>query len=374
MRLLDNFGQPALRQQWDTILGQGRLPHAMLLYGEPGSGILPAALSIANDILCQIPTAGKACRKCPSCNRVQKLIHPDLHFLLPLAGAKSLSEDYYDAWREAITSNPWMNLFQWTQQSDVEGKQVDIHKADIEHVTSSLSYAAYEGRNKVLVIWMSQFLAKEGNRLLKMIEEPPSETYFILVTNQREQILPTIRSRCMQFFIPPIESPEMNRLLIENYGVESKTAERISYQSVNDMGKALSLIQNSIINFKDELTAWFRAVLSRKASDMASWSTKMAGLEKEEQKQFLLFAISSVREILRDKSDQHLFTQQIAGREMFRYMNENFNPEVWQPVVQGMQTAYEKIARNANTKVLWLFLTITIKNQLSAYRLQHINT
>ncbi len=374
MRLLDEFGQPGIRQQWDTILQQGKLPHAILLYGEPGSGILPGALSLANDILCTSPRQGKACRVCPSCHRAQKLIHPDFHFLLPLAGAKSLSTEYYGPWREAIATNPWLNVFQWTQFSDVEGKQVDIHKEDIQQVTSAFSLEAYEGGNKVLIIWMGQFLTKEGNRLLKMIEEPPDQTYFILVTNQREHILPTIRSRCMQVFFPPIAEIEIHRMLMEEYNIDEKPAERISHQSVNDMGKALALAHNSMLNFKDELTTWFRTILGRKGNDIAAWATKMGGQDKEEQKQFLLFAISSVREILREKSDGNNYDQQAGGREMFRYMNENFNPEVWQPVVQGMQTGHEKISRNANTKLLWLFLTMTIKNQLAAYRLQHINT
>ena len=372
MRLLDEFGQPALRRQWDIVLEQGKLPHAILMYGEPGSGILPGALSLANDILCTSPQKGKACRVCPSCNRTQKLIHPDLHFLIPLAGAKSLSTEYLTEWREAIATNPWLNVFQWTQFSDVEGKQVDIHKEDVQQTTSTLSLQSYEGGNKVLIIWMSQFLAKEGNRLLKLIEEPPDDTYFILITNQREQILPTIRSRCMQIFFPPIADHQISRMLAEEYGIDEKITERISSQAVNDMNKALALAQNSMLNFKDELITWFRTILGRKGNEMATWSTKMAGQEKEEQKQFLLFAISSVREILREKTDSSLHTAS-SGREMFRYMNENFNPEVWQRIVQEMQTGYEKLSRNANTKILWLFLTMTLKNQLMAYRLQHIN-
>src|SRR5688572_2841611 len=161
MELLNEFGQPAIRQQWNTILEQGKLPHALLLYGEPGSGILPGALSLANDILCQSPRDGKACRECASCRRARKLIHPDLHFLLPLAGAKSLTTEFLEPWREAITANPWLNVFQWTQFSDVEGKQVDIHKEDIQNVTSALCLESFEGRNKVLIIWMAQFLSKE---------------------------------------------------------------------------------------------------------------------------------------------------------------------------------------------------------------------
>lgn len=371
MRLFEDFGQPAIRQQWDTILQQDKLPHAILLYGEPGSGILPGALSLAYDILCSSPVNGKACLKCSSCNRSHKWIHPDLHFLLPLAGAKSLTTEYLSSWREAISTNPWMNVFQWTQFAEVEGKQVDIHKEDIQQVTSDLCMQSFEGGNKVLIIWMAQFLTKEGNRLLKMIEEPPEQTYFILVTNQREHILPTIRSRCMQCFFPPIEEKEIVRLLSEEYNIEKTTSERIALQSGNDMGKALALAQNSMLNFKDELTSWFRIMLGRKGNEMAGWASKMGSQEKEEQKQFALYAIAAIRDILKEFNGNH---PSQAGHEMTQYMHENFNPEVWHPVIHELQTGYEKIARNANAKLLWLSMTIKIKNQLAIYRYQHINT
>ena len=369
MRLLDEFGQPAIRKQWDTILQQEKLPHAILIYGDPGSGILPGALSLANDILCTRPKEGRACRNCPSCNRAQKWIHPDFHFLLPLAGAKSLSRDYLEQWREALSTNPWLNVFQWTQFCDAEGKQVDIHKEDILAVTNDLCLQSYEGNNKVLIIWMAQFLSKEGNRLLKMIEEPPEQTYFILVTNQREQILPTIRSRCMQCFFPPIEEKELIRLLTQEYAIEDSAAQRIALQSGNDMGKALSLAQNSMLNFKDELTLWFRVMLGKKGNEMTSWASKMGSQEKEEQKQFALFAMDSIRDILKEFNSTHLPKQ---GREMNIYMHENFDPAVWHKVIQELQSGYEKISRNANTKLLWIYITIQIKNQLAIHRYQHI--
>ncbi|HUR30835.1 MAG TPA: hypothetical protein VMZ69_05350, partial [Saprospiraceae bacterium] len=330
MKLLDEFGQPLIRQQWDTILQQGKLPHAILLYGEPGSGILPGALSLAYDILCASPKNNKACKECPPCNRTQKWIHPDLHFLLPLAGSKSLTTEYLDPWREALSTNHWLNVFQWTQFCDVEGKQVDIHKEDIQHTVSDLCLQSYEGGNKVLIIWMAQFLTKEGNRLLKMIEEPPDQTYFILVTNQREHILPTIRSRCMQCFFPPIDETEMVSLLTNIHQIEKTAAERIARQSGNDMNKAMALAQNSMLNFKDELTTWFRIMLAKKGNEMSAWASKMGGQDKEEQKQFALYAMAGVREILKefDGADRPG-----TGREMIKYMHENFDHEVWYTVI-----------------------------------------
>lgn len=374
MTLLDNFGQPAIRLQLDTILSSGRLPHALLFYGESGAGILPAALSLANDILCTEPIHGKACRQCPSCNRAGKFIHPDLHFLLPLAGSKARTSEFLEPWREAIATNPWMNIFQWTQFCDVEGKQVDIHKEDIQQVTGNMNLQAYEGGNKVLIIWMAQFLAKEGNRLLKMIEEPPEHTYFILLTNQREQILPTIRSRCMQVFFPPMEEDQILRLLVEEYKVSRTEAPLIARQSVNDMGRALALAHNTMMNFKDEMATWFRALIGRKGHELGIWSAKMGSQDKEEQKQFALYAIAFIRNILWAIPGNAETLHTPDGGEMIKYLHQHYHPEAWHPAVKGLQEAHEKISRNANTKLLWLALSVSIKNQLAAYRLQHINS
>ncbi|HEY3386603.1 MAG TPA: hypothetical protein VGK46_08845, partial [Saprospiraceae bacterium] len=282
--------------------------------------------------------------------------------------------EYLDHWRDAIATNPWLNVFQWTQFCDVEGKQVDIHKEDIQHVTADLSLQAFEGGNKVLIIWMAQFLAKEGNRLLKMIEEPPEHTYFILVTNQREQILPTIRSRCMQVFFPPMEENEILRLLVEDYKIERTEAPLIARQSVNDMGRALALAHNSMMNFKDEMAAWFRAIIARKGHELTTWSNKMGSQEKEEQKQFALFSIAFIRNILWAIPGNPDVNYSVDGSEMIKYLHQHYHPEAWYSTLRGLQETHEKISRNANTKLLWLSLSVSIKNQLAAYRLQHINS
>ena len=371
MRLIDDFGQPTIRHQWDNILRQGRLPHAMLFYGEPGYGLLPGALSIANDILCITPVEGKACRQCPSCNRAQKFIHPDLHFLLPLAGAKSVTTDFLVDWRSAMQKNPWLNVFSWTQFAEVEGKQVDINKEDFHKVTHELCMQPYEGGNKVLIIWMAQYLTKEGNRLLKLIEEPPQDTYFILVTSQREQILPTIRSRCMQVFFPPIEEAGIVRLLNTQYNIDPTTAARIAKQADHDMDKALALTQNTMFDFNEEMAAWFRMLLSKKGNDIVIWSAKMGSQEKEEQKQFALFALSTIRKIL----GAHAHTAKpSAGNDMIEYLSRQYDPEVWHEIMRQIQSANEKIGRNANAKLLWLSLSISLKNHMAKFRLQHINT
>lgn len=365
------FGQPVLREQLDTLLVQGRVPHAVLFYGEPGYGILPAALSLATDLLCGSPVEGKACLQCASCHRAVGLIHPDLHFLFPLAGSKSLSTEYYETWRETITTNPWLNVFQWTQATEVEGKQLDIHKEDIMHTTSRFSLESYEGRNKVMIIWMAQYLAREGNRLLKMIEEPPAGTYFILITHQREQILQTIRSRCIQLHCPPIRDEVMMDLLMTQYHVSPSDAKRMTQQAGQDMNRATSLIQGAGVNFSDTMIAWFRGLVTRRVSDLATWSSQMGGLEKEEQKQFALYTLAFLRQLLSAAADADHGNK--AQSDMIRYLQQTYAPDMWYAVMTDLQSAYEKITRNANTKLLWLALSLAVKNHLSASRLSTIN-
>jgi DNA polymerase-3 subunit delta' len=372
MQFGNQFGQPTIRRQLDIVLEQGRLPHAVLFYGEPGAGLLPAALSLAQDILCSSPIDGKACHQCTSCHRAEKLIHPDLHFLFPLAGSKSLSTEYLPQWREAVEANPWMNVFQWTQYCDVEGKQVDIHKEDVSNTIADFCMTSFEGGNKVMIIWMAQFLAKEGNRLLKLIEEPQPSCYFILLSNQREQILPTIRSRCMQVFLPPVSDIEIIKILKEKHNVDETKAMQIAKQAGNDIGRAISLIHDELFDFMDELTFWFRALLNKKGHDLVNWSNKMGSQDKEEQKQFALFVIGYIRKMLWYSTPGEVTTFNQERENMMKYLHEQFSPEVWYEVMQALQLCFEKISRNANTKLLWLSLSIMIKNQLATSRLPYI--
>lgn len=372
--LLDYFGQPAIRTQLDVILEQGRLPHAVLMYGEPGSGTLPGALSLATDILCTSPANGKACRQCTSCHRAEKFIHPDLHFLLPLAGSKSLSTEYYPQWREVLQTNPWLDLYQWSQYGDMEGKQADIHSADVRQTVTTLSLQAFEGHNKVLIIWMAHFLEREGNRLLKLIEEPPANTYFILVTHQRDRILPTIRSRCMQLYFPPMEEEAMLHLLTEVYQLPTSKAESVVAQSVRDMSIAMTLTQGSGTDFRDDLATWFRALISGKTQDIVVWSNAMGSREKEQQKQFALYALSFLRNLLWAYGAENIKPHPAGGEEMIRFIRSNYEPVTWQYLVESLQGVVEKTGRNASTKLMWLAQSIGIKNHLAVHRLQHINS
>ena len=373
MAVTNDFGQPAIREHLDQLLAQDRLPHAILFYGEPGHGMLPATLSLARDLLCREPVAGKACGQCASCHRATELIHPDLHFLLPLPGAQSLSTEFYAPWRKAVADNPWLDVYDWSFAADSEGKRVDMHVKDVLTTIHQLSLQPFEGGRKVLVIWMAQFLAKEGNRLLKLIEEPPAETYFIFITSHREQVLTTIRSRCMQVFFPPVAQEEVERMLVSFAGVDPVTASSVAPQAGQDIARAIAIARQSGIDFRQDLANWFRAIVARKGADIVRWANTMAGREREQQKQFCLFAIQAVRDVLWVTSGARPAEQTAAGKELVGYLSRQFPPESWHHVLASLQETFEKIGRNANTKVLWMFLGIDLKNHLAAARQNAIN-
>jgi len=373
MAVTNEFGQPNIRAALDRQLSQDRLPHAMLFYGEPGHGMLPAALSVARDLLCHQPVEGKACQNCPSCHRATELIHPDLHFLLPLPGTKSLSTAFYDPWRKAVADNPWLDVFEWSFHADDEGKRVDMHVLDVLATLQQLTMQPFEGGRKVLIIWMAEFLAKEGNRMLKFIEEPPAETYFIFITSHREQVLTTIRSRCMQLFFPPVEDAEVSRLLQSFAGFSAAAADTLAPQAGRDVGRALAMSRQTGVDFRQDLAVWFRAIVARKGADLILWANGMAGRDREQQKQFCRFAIQAVRDVLWVHAGARSAAETAAGKELVEYLSRQFPPEGWADVLSALQDTFEKIGRNANTRGLWMFLGVHLKNHLAMARHQHIN-
>jgi hypothetical protein len=178
----------------------------------------------------------------------------------------------------------------------------------------------------------------------------------------------------MQLYFPPMEQEEILRLLVEEYKIDRNEAPLIARQSVQDMGRALAVAHNTRMNFKDEMAAWFRAIIGRKGHELAVWSNKMGSQEKEEQKQFALYAIAFIRNILWAIPGNAQSEYPVEGGEMIKYLHQHYQPDAWHPAIQGLQSTHEKISRNANTKLLWLALSISLKNQLAAYRLQHINS
>jgi len=196
MQLATVIGQEKVKQSLTQLVDAARIPHAMLFLGPAGSGKLAMAIALAQYILCEQKAGGESCGVCRQCLKASKLVHPDLHFSYPFIGSKLTSLEYITQWRSAILDNPYLEVNQWLQLIGAENKQGNINKDECLRIIKQLSLKSFESDYKILILWLPEYLQKEGNRLLKLIEEPPEKTIFILVAEAQERILNTILSRC----------------------------------------------------------------------------------------------------------------------------------------------------------------------------------
>ena len=186
-------GQEALKSTVKQQIDAGRWPHASLMYGPKGAATLAFGLSVARRLMV---TGAREEIRVNTGEKMDKLVHPDVHLVFPVQGDKSISDAFLKDWRGMVLQNPYMAISDWASVHATQRGNVNINVKECNNVIQKLSLKAFEGGNKVLVMWGAEFMGNNGNRLLKLLEEPPEKTYIILVAEDLERILPTIISRC----------------------------------------------------------------------------------------------------------------------------------------------------------------------------------
>ncbi|RME99505.1 MAG: hypothetical protein D6772_07635 [Bacteroidetes bacterium] len=209
MKFSELIGQEQPKAAFRQMMESDRLPHALLLLTAPGSGGLPLAWALAQYLLCAQPVHGDSCGHCSHCHKAAKLIHPDLHFSYPTVGTKVTADSFLAQWRSALLDNPYLEINDWLQQIGAENKQGNINKDECQRILRVLSLKSFESPRKIMIIWLAEYLGNEGNRLLKLIEEPPAGTTFILITENQDRILNTILSRCQLVRVHPLSDEEV---------------------------------------------------------------------------------------------------------------------------------------------------------------------
>jgi DNA polymerase-3 subunit delta' len=238
------IGQKIVKEKLLLSVLQNHVSHSQLFLGPEGNGSLALALAYAQYLNCEnklekaVPDGRQdSCGKCPSCIKSQKMIHPDIHFSFPVFKLKSgsenpaLSSDFNKPWREAVLSNPYQNLSDWLDFIDAENKQGNISADECRLIIHDLSMKTFESKHKVMIIWMAEQLGKEGNILLKLLEEPPDHTLLILIAENRDQLLPTILSRCQIISIPRLSDDDLLDVLMNKHGLHREAAAKIVRQS-----------------------------------------------------------------------------------------------------------------------------------------------
>ncbi|SFN56419.1 DNA polymerase III subunit [Salegentibacter flavus] len=375
----DIIGLAHIKKHLTTTADNNRIPHAQLFVGNSGSGTLPMAIAYAQYVLCK-NTGGENKYGKEACNlRFKNLAHPDLHFAFPVANNEKIkthavSGHFMEEWRNFVKSNPYGSLFDWYQDLGIENKQGKIGVDEAQDIVKSLSLKAYEGGFKVMLIWMAEKMNREAaNKLLKLIEEPPNKTLFILIAEEEEQIIQTIRSRCQTLHFPPLPEAEIAEHIIKKENCKQEEALKIAHQANGSYTRALHLLQNNAGDeqFETWFINWVRSAFKAKGNkstvlELIAWSEEIAGLGRESQKSFLLYCMDFFRQSLMYNYKANSLVYLEPRTKGFQI--KNFAPYVHGgnilEINQALEEAIYHIGRNANSKIVLTNLSIKLTRYL----------
>ncbi len=403
MQFSNIIAQGAAKQQLAELVQHNRLSHALLFLGKEGSGALPLALSFAQYIVCdtvngkapaapslfgdEAPAAtdkaltADSCGNCPSCSKAQKFAHPDIHFSYPVIprkpGDKPLSTDYINEWREFIRLSPYGNAFDWLQFINAENKQGNISASECNDIIHKLSLKSFESGYKILIMWMPEYLGKEGNKLLKLIEEPPPDTLFILVAESESQILPTILSRCQLVRIPVLGTADIAGALTERANIPPDQARQVASISEGNYREALQLVQHAEEDWQDLLREWLNATLKGGPVAQVKWIDEISKLGREKQKQFLRYFNHLLEQSIRLRSlgpqSAHAQLMPEKERDFAARLNKLADTSQQQAIIEELDKASYYIERNAHGKMLFHALTIKLLHIIADKSLLLVN-
>jgi DNA polymerase III subunit delta' len=393
MHFKNVIGQTDVKRGLVDLVQNNRLSHALLFAGKEGSGALPMAIAFAQYLLCEnrqqpveraeggggrdhtvaMPTNGSvpdSCGVCPACVKTQKLAHPDLHFSYPVipkkSGDKPVSGDYAPEWREFISQYPYGNAFDWLQFIGAENKQGNITAHECADIIRKLSLKSFESGYKILIMWMPEYLGNEGNKLLKLIEEPPPDTLFLLVAENDSLLLPTILSRVQMVKIPMLEPEDIEKALIERGGAPPEQARQIAVISEGNYREAGQLIRHAEDDWEGLLREWLNAILKTGPVAQVNWIEEMSKLGRERQKQFLRYFSHLLEQAIRlrfmDPARLHIPDKE---KDMALRLNKIADISCQKAIVEELDRAAYYIERNAHGKMLFHALTIKVYHILA---------
>lgn len=352
------------------LANSGRVAHALLFFGEEGGPQLPLAVAFARYLFCTNRSATDSCGTCPSCLKVNKLAHPDLHWVFPIALSKDVrkSDDVLAEFREAFTAFPYMGLNDWFNSLDAENKQPVIGKDEANEIIRKLNYTSYEGRGKVMIIWMPEKMNNEAsNKLLKILEEPPDETFFFLVTSAVDQLLATIISRVQMVQVVPATLSEMAKVLARNFQLTEQRAQEIASIAQGNIKEAYLLADdNTPANIYLELYRNFmRSSLRFDPYKISAWIDEIQSLGREKQKQFLTYALQMFRSSVLIK----YVPQSVHGSAEETDFLQKFHPYITPQNQEALSEEFGKAAyhieRNANIKIIFMDLALKTNELLN---------
>jgi DNA polymerase III subunit delta' len=375
------IGQTEVKGHLQEMVNNNRISHALLFLGKEGSGALPLAIAFAQYIVCQQvkanPGALDSCGICPPCVKAKRLMHPDIHYSYPVipkkSGDKPVSTDYASEWREFIGQYPYGNVYDWLQFIGAENKQGNITAQECNDINKKLSLKSFESEFKLLILWMPEYLGNEGNKLLKLIEEPPPNTLFILVAENESLILPTILSRTQLVKIPVITNKELAEALTARAGVALEQAQQIAPLAEGNYREALQMIRHAEEDWQSLLREWLNAILKTGPIAQVKWVEEISKLGREKQKQFLRYFNHLLEQAIRTRILEDKQLPLAANEQDFaERLNKIAGFSQQEAIIEELDKATYYIERNANAKMLFHALTIRLYHIITDKQAVHI--
>ena len=349
------IGQREVQQRLTQMVSKGRLPHAIMLCGPQGCGKKALAIGFAQMLLAR--TANDEAM-------LRKLEHPDLHFTyptikLPSMGSdhKPVSDDFAKEWHELVMGGPYFTMTEWLEQMGGENQQAIITAGESDELVRKLSLKSSQGGYQISLVWLPERMNTEcANKILKLLEEPPSQTVFIMVSEEPDRLLETIRSRVQRIDVKRIADYDVHKALVEKRGLTENMAQRITRMANGNWLKALQMLSTDSENelFLDMFQSLMRLAYQRKVKDLKTWSERMAAMGRERQKRFLEYFLRLVRENFMynfQQPDLCYMTQREEdfARTFARFINES---NVL-PITDLANVAIRDIGQNANAKIVF---------------------
>lgn len=361
MLFKDVIGHEQIKDRLRKDADGGRVAHALLFYGPEGCGKLPMALAFARYLMCAAPQHGEPCGHCNHCRLTRSWGHPDLHFSFPVIKGKDasrvVSDNYLSEWRTQLESNVYFGLNDWLEDMNAANQQAMIYVSESDLLQKKLSLKSNQGGRKVVVIWLPERMNIEcSNKLLKLLEEPPADTHFLLVTENREAILPTILSRTQGVELKALSDEAIAFELVQRYACDTEKAQRIARVAHGNMISALRNYQNHAEQtlFFDLFVLLMRLSYQRKIREIRKWSEQIASMGREKQKGFLAYAQYFVRENFiynfgKPELNYETVDEENFSKNFARFINERNVI----PIMEELAEAQRDIEQNTNSKFVF---------------------
>lgn len=363
------IGQEDIKQKLIQLVNHSRLSHAWLFLDKNGYGGLPLALAFAQYIVCTNQSKTDACGTCSACIKAQQLIHLDIHYSYPVipakAGEKPTSTDYIQEWRSFISQQPYGKVYDWLQMIGADNKQGNITARECDEIAHTMSLKSFESNYKILILWMPEYLGNEGNKLLKLIEEPPENTIFILIAENESLILPTILSRTQLVKIPPINHENIEQRLITKYNIDEIKAQQVANIADGSFSEALQILQHADEDWQILIRDWLNAILKGGPIAQLKWIEEVNKLGREKQKQLLLYFIHLLEQSIRVQlmnSPNRVIPE--AELDFAKRFNKIADLSQQQHLIEELNKTIYYIERNANAKIVLHALTIRLYHNI----------